>query len=56
MITLIRASKSAPSVPGLIGTHSSAIAEYPVRTGLIEMKRPPLRLNLDIAIFIGFEL
>ena len=43
----------APSVPGLIGIHSSAIAEYPVLTGLIEIKRPPDLLNLDKAIFIG---
>ena len=49
----IKAMKSAPSVPGLIGIHSSAIAEYPVLTGLIEIKRPPARLNLDKAIFIG---
>jgi len=27
MISLLRASSSAPSVPGRIGTHSSAIAE-----------------------------
>ena len=49
------ASSSAPSVPGRIGTHSSAIAEEPVRTGLIEMKRPPSRLNFDSAIFSGLE-
>ena len=42
---------SAPSVPGRIGTHSSAMAEYPVRTGFTEMKRPPSRLNFEIAIF-----
>ena len=47
------AMKSAPSVPGRMGIHSSAIAEYPVRMGLIEMKRPPSRLNFPSAIFIG---
>ena len=26
-----------------------------MRTGLTEMKRPPLRLNLESAIFIGLE-
>ena len=56
MSSLHSASSRAPSVPGRIGIHSSAMAEYPVRTGLMEMKRPPSRLNCEIAILSGLRV
>ncbi len=55
MISWVMASSSAPSVPGRMGTHSSAMAEYPVRTGLMETKRPPFLLNFARAILRGLE-
>lgn len=42
-------------MPGRIGIPSSAIDEYPVRTGFTETKRPPRRSNAEIAIFNAFE-
>ncbi len=42
-------------MPGRMPSHSSAIAEYPVRTGLTEMNLAPRRRRPDSASLIGFE-
>ena len=42
-----------PSVPGVIPIHSSAIAEYPVRTGLTDTTLAPRSLSLASPSLMG---
>ena len=52
---VVIARNSAPSVPGLIGIHSSAIAAITATYRINRNKLAALRLNLANAIFIGLE-
>ncbi len=45
----------SPSVPGVMPSHSSATALYPVRTGLTETTFAPRDFSLPRPILIGFE-
>ena len=42
-------------MPGRTGSHSSAIAEYPVRTGLTETNLAPFLFSLSSPILIGLD-
>ncbi len=46
---------NSPSVPGRMPTHSSAIAEYPVRTGFTETTFAPRPFMAPRPILMGLE-